>query len=145
MAALIREACLNDCTAICTLSRDQLGYDFPPEEVRKKLSALLNSPTDKIFVAEMNEQVIGYIHACGYDVLYAPHMKNILGIAVAEAYQKCGIGRMLLTAVEHWAAESGAAGIRLTSGKSRTGAHTFYQECGYTRIKEQVKFRKMIK
>ena len=70
----IREARTEDYTSICKLSREQLGYDFPPDETRTKLAALLNRSSDKIFVAVQGQHVVGYVHACNYDVLYAPHM-----------------------------------------------------------------------
>lgn len=140
----IREARTEGYTSICKLSREQLGYDFPPDETRTKLAALLNRSSDKIFVAVQGQHVVGYVHACNYDVLYAPHMKNIMGIAVAAEWQKHGIGRMLLSAVEHWAQESSAAGVRLVSGEARIGAHAFYQQCGYAKQKAQFNFRKFL-
>lgn len=140
----IREARTEDYTSIWKLSREQLGYDFPPDETRTKLAALLNRSSDKIFVAVQGQHVVGYVHACNYDVLYAPHMKNIMGIAVAAEWQKHGIGRMLLSAVEHWAQESSAAGVRLVSGETRIGAHAFYQQCGYAKQKAQFNFRKFL-
>ena len=41
-------------------------------------------------------RVIGYAHLVDYDVLYAPSMKNIMGIAVSPQYRRKGVGRVLL-------------------------------------------------
>ena len=89
--------------------------------------------------------MIGYVHANDYDVIYAPPMKNIMGIAVSNRFRKEGVGRALLAAVEAWARETGAWGIRLVSGAERTGAHEFYRHCGYSGEKRQVNFKKYFK
>lgn len=77
-------------------------------------------------------------------VLYAPHFKDILAIAVFEKYRNQGIGSVLLEQIEAWARSTGAKGVRLVSGKNRTGAHAFYRSRGYTCDKEQMNFKKMI-
>lgn len=104
---------------------------------------MLNDNNHKIYVAIVADKVVGYIHANNYDVIYAPHLKNIIGIAVLADFQKNGIGKMLLTKVEKWAQVTGAYGIRLVSGSTRIGAHAFYKNCGYIVSKEQKNFRKM--
>ena len=92
----------------------------------------------------MDGQEVGYVHAQDYVVLYFDHMNNILGIAVAPAFRHQGIGRALLNAVEEWGKQSGACAVRLVSGMERTGAHLFYQHCGYLRSKEQLNMKKSL-
>ncbi len=70
-------------------------------------------------------------------------MKNIMGIAVNRDYQHRGIGSALLRQVEQWARQTGAAGVRLVSGATRTGAHAFYHQCGYSGDKAQLNLKKM--
>ena len=96
---------------------------------QKNLANLLSSKTDKIFAVAVGNRVVGYIHASDYDVIYAPHMKDIMGIAVAREYRHNEIGAALLQAAEDWAKKTGACGIRLCSGENRTGAHEFYRHC----------------
>lgn len=141
---IIRECALKDCESIYLLNKNFLGYDFPIEETAKRLKMILKSEKDKIFVAEYDGKVIGYIHACDYDVIYAPSMKNILGLAVNSDYRKLGAGKALLTAAENWAKETGCEGIRLCSGAQRKGAHEFYKKCGYICSKEQLNFKKYV-
>ena len=142
---IIRECALSDAQALSRLNRDELGYDYSPELTSEKLNLLLSSASDKIFVAEADNTVIGYIHANDYDLLYAPHMKNIMGIAVSSSYRHCGIGRALLQKVEEWAISTGAESVRLVSGSERKDAHEFYKKCGYVQNKEQLNFRKSLK
>ena len=140
----IREARLADCAAITRLNREELGYDFPEERTREKLRACLANPAHKIFVAESGGEVVGYLHLEDYDVLYFPHMKNVLGIAVASACRRQGVGRALLAAGETWAKADGAAAVRLVSGEGREGAHAFYQSLGYTGNKLQRNYKKWL-
>lgn len=140
----VRECALTDCESIYLLNKNDLGYDFPIEKTAKRLQMILKSEKDKIFVAEYGGKVIGYIHACDYDVIYGPSMKNILGLAVDSHYRKLGAGKALLTAAENWAKETGSAGVRLCSGAQRKGAHEFYKRCGYICSKEQLNFKKYV-
>ena len=140
----VRECALTDCESIYLLNKNDLGYDFPIEKTAKRLEMILKSESDKIFVAEYGGKVIGYIHACDYDVIYGPSMKNILGLAVDSHYRKLGAGKALLTAAENWAKETGSAGVRLCSGAQRKGAHEFYKRCGYICSKEQLNFKKYV-
>lgn len=71
-----------------------------------------------------------------------PAMKNIMGIAVDASHRREGIGTALLTAVENWAQQSGAAGVRLVSGASRAQAHLFYRSLGYGDGRQQRNFKK---
>lgn len=142
MDVQIRLCETDDVSAIYELNRQEMWYDYAVEKTAEKLERLLKSEADRIFVAVVDGNVVGYVHARDYDVIYAPQYKDILGIAVFAAYKKMGIGRALLTAVEEWAKESGATGIRLVFGSVRTGAHEFYRRCGYNGDKQQINFKK---
>lgn len=138
----IREAIPEDAQAISLLNEFQMGYKYSITETREKIVQLSSGKTDKIFVAVMDGNVVGYVHANDYDTLYIPRMKNILGIAVDEDYKHQGIGHMLMNAVEAWAKESNAKGIRLVSGITRTTAHKFYENCGFSEGKQQINYKK---
>ncbi|MBT9777277.1 GNAT family N-acetyltransferase [Clostridium sp. MCC353] len=138
----IRECRIEDAAAIHELNCREMGYDYPLDKTQSKLARILTSSQDKVFAAVYQGEVIGYIHVNDYDLLYAPHMKNIMGIAVSSACRKMGAGRMLMEAAETWARENGAEGIRLVSGATRTGAHEFYRRLGYDGGKQQINFKK---
>lgn len=131
MALIIREFKPEDTESIYELNCTEMGYEFSLEETKEKLSCLYTSTKDKIYVAIIDNHAAGYIHANDYDVIYAPHMKNIMGIAVSARYKRQGIGTALLRTVENWGKSTGASGVRLVSGATRTGAREFYRRCGY--------------
>ncbi len=143
MKFTIREFQMSDSDGIHRLNMDEMGYEFSLNETKEKLLKLINSESDKIFVAIIGDEVVGYVHANDYDLIYAPHMKNIMGIAVAEKYKRNGVGKALLSEVEIWAKETGANGVRLVSGATRTNAHKFYHNCGYSGDKAQINMSKM--
>ena len=139
----IREGKAEDAYAISELNKNELGYEFEIEKTREKLSHILNGNRNKLFVAVVQNAVVGYVHAADYDVVYAPHMKDIMGIAVSSKFKRNGIGKALLCAVENWAKNTGACGVRLVTGETRTEAHTFYRHCGYNSNKTQLNFNKI--
>ena len=140
---IIRECKLQDYIDIALLNKNEMGYDYSTADTKKQLEKLINNSNHKIYVATVTDKVVGYIHANHYDLLYAPHLKNIMGLAVSSHFRKIGIGKMLLHQIEQWAQATGAYGVRLVSGKTRIGAHAFYTLCGYIENKEQKNFKKM--
>lgn len=140
----IRDARVTDAEAIWKLNTEEMGYTYSLEATKGKLIKLLTDVNNRIFVAVADGMIVGYIHANGYELLFAPSMRNVMAIAVSSAYKRNGIGRALLTEVEQWAVESGSTGVRLVSGETRTAAHEFYRSCGYESNKKQLNFKKMI-
>lgn len=143
MQVVIREFEISDYIDIYRLNREEMGYEYPLEDTKVKLAQLSKSNSDKIYVAVIGTEIVGYVHANDYDTTYAPHMKNIMGIAVSRNCRRKGVGSALLSSVEEWARETGAKGVRLVSGSERTDAHVFYRSCGYSGDKMQLNLRKM--
>lgn len=140
---VIRNATAADAEALWRINRDTLGYRYKLEDTRRQLGELAARPGHFIAVAQLGEDVVGYIHAADYEGIYFPPLKNIVALAVNPAAQKNGAGRALLAAAEQWAKDCGAAGVRLNSSEARTGAHAFYERCGYKSEKSQKNYKKM--
>ena len=140
---IIRETTLKDAFAICNISCADLGFDCSCEFVSTRISNL-DKGREKVFVAEVNGIVAGYVHAEKYQTLYFEPMINIKGLAVSSKFRRRGIGRMLLNRIENWANEIGITKIRINSGISRKEAHLFYRAIGYNNEKEQIRFIKDI-
>jgi predicted N-acetyltransferase YhbS len=120
---IIRKAEVKDTTSIFELNSDELGYTYEIQKTLKRLQYLLRKPEHCILVAEYSSEVVGYVHANNYDVAYSDSLKNIMGLAVKKTFQRKGIGKRLLLAVEDWAKSEGAIVVRLVSGSTRKQAH----------------------
>ena len=131
----IRRCMISDAHRIYELSMKELGYKFSEEQVEANVRRLIGIPTNLILVAECGDEVVGFIHAVNHEPVYAPPMKNILGLAVDPAYRKNGLGRQLVEAVEEWARETGAAGIRVNSGIDLDNGLRFYKALGFSEEK----------
>lgn len=138
---IIREANPEDSAAIAEITAEGLGYDCAPEMIARNIAALDRSHA-RLFVAEIDGGVVGFVEPQVYEAVYFAPLVNILGLAVREACRGLGIGKALMDAAENWAKEIGATGVRLNSGASRTNAHAFYRHIGYTTEKQQIRFLK---
>ncbi|MCR5166800.1 MAG: GNAT family N-acetyltransferase [Oscillospiraceae bacterium] len=141
MEITVREIQEADSAAIAELARTSLGYDCDEELVNHRIISLKND-NNAMFCAEYDGEVIGFIHAHIYEVLYFDTMINILGLAVSEKYRRMGAGSLLLKRIEEWGRERNVKGVRLNSGGQRTWAHEFYRKAGYDNEKVQMRFIK---
>lgn len=140
MTVTTRRARPADAAAIAALNAGDLGYDHPVDATADALADALASPREVVLVAEVDGRVVGYVHGEDYRLLYEPLLVNVLGIAVSA--RRVGAGSALMAALEAWAVERGASGLRLVSGTARTEAHAFYERLGFTSTKTQRNYRK---
>ena len=74
--------------------------------------------------------------------LHAPGCTGkITALVVAEAWQRQGVGALLVAAAETWATARGARRFEVVSGNQRLEAHRFYLRLGY-RAAGQLRFTK---
>ena len=146
MSFSIRAAVVEDAQRIAEINRSALGYDASSEQTRTQLKRVLHRPTDRVFVVcdDGENKVVGFMHAADYETIHSGSMKNIISLAIEDAYRGCGLGRLLLSAVEAWAQADGCEAVRLVSSFSRVQAHAFYLHCGYHLRKEQKNFIKYL-
>ncbi|MCQ2434668.1 MAG: GNAT family N-acetyltransferase [Oscillospiraceae bacterium] len=132
MRVKIRIASPDDAKAISKLIREELLTPVSASDTAQGLSQLCVNPRHKIFVAAVDDAVVGFLHACDYDslLLTAP-MKSILSLAVGASYRRIGIGKALLHRAECWAFEQGAGGIRMDGSAAADAAVKFFTACGY--------------
>ena len=139
----IRTAVTSDAEDIRDICEAGLGYPCETALVKHRLEGLQHNE-EIVFVAEIDETVVGFVHAETYRCLYYETALNILGLAVLPAWQGKGLGTQLMETLEEWAKENQIHAIRLNSGASRTNAHRFYRNLGYENEKEQIRFLKFI-
>ena len=138
---MIRVANVTDYVQLQKLSYEDLGYECDAELVKFRLENLdLNN--ECVFVADVNGEVVGYVHIIRFNTLYYKSMANIQGMVVAHEHQRKGYGKELMKAAEDWARERNIQMIRLNSGFVRPEAHEFYRSICYNNEKEQIRFMK---
>lgn len=140
----IRRCMVSDAHRIYELCHRELGYDFSEEQVTANVRRLIGSKENLLLVAtDPEDAVVGFIHANNHDPVYAPPMKDIVAVAVDPACRMAGLGRRLIQAVEEWAVQTGAKGVRVNAGVEQKNAGVFYKSLGYQYIKTSYNFRKM--
>lgn len=117
-----------------------MGYAVPAESVAKRLAALPSAHA--VFVAVVHGLVVGWVHVVHDHSLIAGARVELAGLAVSEQHQGGGVGGLLLRYAEQWAARRGVGVVHLRSGMERDGAHRFYENHGYQRVKAQYAFAK---
>ena len=142
MNITIRKCMISDAADIRELSRNALGFDYPEDKFEESIRRLMATPSNIIYVAENNNQFVGFAHGSDFDVIYGPPLKVLRAIAVVEKYRRFGAAEKLLQAVEEWAQKTGAEGIRIYGGSERAAANSFYKACGYEFVKPEFKFKK---
>ena len=132
-----------DVADLVNLIKKDLGYADAKEDFIRNQILKLDTNREAVFVAEIDEFVVGFIHVEKYSNIYFGPVGNILGLAVRESFRNQGIGKQLLATAENWSKGKGCIGMRLNSGGSRINAHDFYRSQGYNSEKTQIRFMKI--
>ena len=125
-----REMARGDARAVARLCTE-LGYSASEEQVLGRWRALDGAEDHALLVAQDDRDVVGWVHARVGRLLLADPEAEVLGLVVDGARRGGGVGRLLMAAVERWAAERGCGGVRLRSDVARKDAHRFYEGIGY--------------
>ena len=123
---LIRRATPHDLTAIVAIEKESF---FDPWGMSVFLEALSFYPTT-YFVAECEGMVAGFVVA-GLEDTGENIYGHLCNIGVSLKYRRRGIGKLLVSRVEHQSALELATGVQLEVRVSNTGAQRFYQKMGY--------------
>ncbi len=125
----IRKFQIEDTTQVCELLNNELGKQISVDELSITVSDMLKSDDYAIFVAEQNNEIVGFIGVhFGLAFEIKGKVMRIIALAVKESYQHRGIGTKLLEAAEKSAIEYKASVIGVNSGLHRAVAHSFYEK-----------------
>jgi GNAT superfamily N-acetyltransferase len=141
---IVRRAKTTDAPGVAALS-GILGYPVDGDTMQRRLQQLGGREEHIVFVAEMNGEMVGWIHGVERDILVAERIGEICGLVVAEGRRTSGVGRRLVDAVEQWALGRGLDQVSVRSNIVRTESHPFYEKLGYTRLKTQHAYRKQLR
>ena len=132
----IREIESKDYTSAAAIWRDALGFSSVTDEnVIETYEKMKGDDRYRTFVAEVDSAVVGFVTTVETLAIDHPNgYMKVNGLAVLPAFQRCGIGKMLMERVEELARERNSSLIGLASGIQRTGAHEFYERLGYQKL-----------
>jgi GNAT superfamily N-acetyltransferase len=143
-----REAEPGDLEAIIRLhEEDELGAHgdaWSPETrpaYEAAFAAIARSPENRLFVALDGDEVVGT-----FQLTFIPNLTGrgalrvkVESVKVKVARRSGGIGARMMEYAEDHARAHGAALLELTSNKTRTAAHRFYERLGFSRSHEGFK------
>jgi GNAT superfamily N-acetyltransferase len=121
------------CDMLDAYSRDPMGNSQPlGVDVRERLvPALREHPTAVVLLAFDGERPVG-IATCfqGLSTFVARRLLNLHDLAVIPEYRGCGVGRLLLAAVEKKARELGCCKVTLEVLENNP-ARQIYEAAGF--------------
>ncbi len=142
--ATIRLAGPGDAKRIAVLCH-QLGYPATQEEVERRLNQIQQDERHAVYVAKLsNGHVVGWVHVYVSQLVMTDRQAEIGGLVVDESCRHYGIGQLLMQQAEQWARANECWAIHLRSNIARKGAHVFYERIGYSNVKTQLTFRKVL-
>ncbi|MGH8447555.1 MAG: GNAT family N-acetyltransferase [Solimonas sp.] len=139
----LRPAAVDDAAAIARLS-GMFGYEADADAHAGRLTLLLGRPEHAVWIADIDGEIRGWLHAMQRLSLESASYVEIAGLVVDEAARSQGIGARLVQAAEAWAVALGLREMRVRSNIIRERAHAFYERAGYRAIKDQRVFAKAL-
>lgn len=136
MDVLIRAATDTDAAFISGLC-DQLGYECLPAETEKRLQYVLQDTHSCIFVAVVNEKLVGWIHGFYTVRVESDPFTEIGGLVVDKDYRRKNIGKLLVDKIVEWAHIREYKQVRVRCNALRTESHQFYLSLGFVETKQQ--------
>ena len=132
----IRTATKEDIPALAELLHQLFAVevDFTPDydKQTRGLELLIDRPSARIFVAEIDGQVVGM---CTVQVLVSTAMGQQVGavedVIIDVEHRGKSIGSALMRTVEAWAATKGLGRLQLRADKDNGPALCFYRQQGW--------------
>ena len=138
-----RRASLADAAAVSRLA-SEWGYPSSAAIIRGRLERLIASSEHIALVAQVDGTIAGWATGEVRLSIGADPRVEITGLVVSTASRRLGIGRLLVTHLEHWALEKRIYDLFLRSNVARSEAHPFYERLGYERTKTQHAYKKVL-
>lgn len=135
----IREAIPSDAVSIDQLC-SQLGYESQLNRTTTSLQFIINEPSHTVFIAETNDEIVGWIHVFIAVRLESESFAEIGGMVVDVRHRKNGIGTLFIRHAQKWALSLNVSKLRVRCNSIRKETHDFYLQRGFQNTKEQKVF-----
>jgi GNAT superfamily N-acetyltransferase len=128
---IVRTAHQSDLSVMQALIAE-LGYDVDVDTLAVRF-AQFTAQGERALVAERDGAVVGLATLHMTPVLHrAGGVGRVTALIVTASARGTGAGAALMRAAEATMADQGCVLMEVTSNRSRTDAHTFYERLGYT-------------
>jgi len=140
---IIRTATLKDIEKVLSLGEQifEIHSKARPDLFEKKpinyeyLKFVIEENNKKIFIAEDNNELVGYCISSIYEVKNHPMFNDMLNINVEDFcvdknYRKKGVGKKLFENVKNYAKENNVQFIELSVWEFNQNAMEFYKNMG---------------
>jgi GNAT superfamily N-acetyltransferase len=137
LVSIIRQATRDDAPKIVALyaASGVEGASFSDDEARAHFDVFARYPNYRVFVAEIDGEVVG-----AYELLIMDNLAKrgrpsgvVEDVAVSPARQGQGIGRALMEHARDECRRAACYKFVLSSAIGREGAHAFYDALGFAR------------
>lgn len=139
----IRRADPEDAPELARLAAE-LGYQASGAAMRLRLHLLAGRDHAVLVAADAATLLLGWIHVARRVTLESGESAEILGLVVAAAARRRGVGKRLVVAAEAWSRDRGLERIVVRSNAARTESHEFYPALDYTLAKTQRVYMKQL-
>jgi GNAT superfamily N-acetyltransferase len=113
----------------------ELGYSVSTEALCSNIKEI-QKRAGVVFVAELNNQLVGCICSV-IDVRLAEGVYGeIVSLIVSAKFRGAGVGKSLVETSENWLCRR-VAKVRVRANEVRIDAHSFYRKLGYEKVKNQ--------
>jgi len=143
MQAQLRIAGPGDIAAITNLST-QLGYSVSIHDTTTYLQIISASGSDIVYVALIDDDVIGWIQVSYSIRLESGPFCEITGLVINSAHRRRRIGKLLINKAKEWCLQMNCHKLRVRCNIIRDEAHHFYLNTGFRQVKEQKVFEIVI-
>ena len=130
---------MQDGRAVAALSF-QLGYEISEAETTHNIELAEESGQDIVYVATLNNNVVGWIHIFYSLKIESRSFCEIGGLIVDENVRGKGIGGMLIMKAVEWSKNRSSETLRVRTNVIRLETHKFYEKMGFVLKKQQSVF-----
>ena len=142
-AVVVRRAESRDAEELARLAT-QLGYASSAADVESRLGSLASSATDAVLVAEIGDAIAGFMHLSIIITVTSAPFVEIAALVVDDRARGTGLGTQLVDAASSFARARGIERVRVRSNVVRTQTREFYVKRGFTVVKTQNVFDKVL-
>jgi len=119
-----------------------LGYQLSVEERRNHIEFMLGSKERCVWVAVVENKIVGSIHAFKTVRIETTPFIEIGALVVDKDFRGKGIGKKLVNTISQWTEMENISSLRVRCNTKRKEAHLFYLGTGFSETKEQKVFEK---